>query len=94
MRLASLEDAGDDVLECRSMGHAWSHVDDSDHEYRRGQVTRFVRHEECLRCRTLRWREVDLVSGMVTRHGMRYADGYLLEKGSVKPSRMDALRAM
>lgn len=41
-----------------------------------------------------RWREVDLVVGMITRRGTRYADGYLLEKGSVKPTRVDALRAM
>lgn len=94
MRLNSLRDAGGDVLECRSMGHAWSHMDDSDHERRGGEIVRFIRHEECLRCQTRRWREVDLKAGLVTRRGTHYADGYLLEKGSVKPTRMDALRVM
>lgn len=94
MRLENLEAAGDEVLECRSMGHAWSHVDDSEFERRGGQIVRFVRTEECTRCDTQRWREVDLQAGMITRRGTRYADGYLLEKGSVKPTRVDALRTM
>lgn len=94
MRLKNLDEAGDAVLECRSMGHAWTHVDDAEFERRRGQIVRFIRTEECLRCQSQRWREVDLLAGMVTRRGNIYADGYLLEKGSVKPSRVDALKAM
>ena len=94
MRLKNLDAARDDVLECRSMGHAWTHLNDAEFERRRGEIVRFVRTEECTRCGTQRWREVDLVVGMITRRGTRYADGYLLEKGSVKPTRVDALRAM
>lgn len=66
MRLKNLEAAGDDVLECRSMGHAWSHLDDAEFERRRGEIVRFVRTEQCTRCDTQRWREVDLKAGLIT----------------------------
>ena len=94
MKLQSLDKASQEVLDCRGMGHAWVHVDDQDFVSRRGQIVRFKRLEDCYRCGTIRWRQIDLDLMKITKRGTRYADGYLLEKGSVKPTRVDALRAM
>ena len=92
MRLQSLGKASQEVLDCRSMGHAWVHVDDTDFVTRRGQIVRFKRIEDCYRCTTTRWREIDLDEMKITKRGTRYADGYLLQKGSGRPTRFDALR--
>lgn len=100
MRLSTL---GPDVLQCRSMGHAWDHVDDHDHLYRadsRGRatntLTRFWRDERCLRCSAERTREVDLskpnrISVRTTR--MRYPSGYLVSGAKKRVTRGDALGA-
>ncbi len=74
------------------MGHAWTHRDDTDFVARRGQVVQFKRHEYCLRCDTTRWREIDLDEMKITKRGTRYADGYLLQPGSERPTRVDALQ--
>ena len=92
MRLQNLSKASDDVLDCRSMGHAWIHVDDMDFVYRRGQIIRFKRLEDCFRCGTTRWREIDLDEMKIGKRNTKYADGYLLVPGSEKPTRVDAIR--
>lgn len=95
MRLSSLDP---DHLECRSMGHAWKHVDDHDHmtaSSNRYQITRFWRLEECLRCGAERDREIDL-SGLVVRLGrtrMHYPTGYVLKAPPRRLTRADALGA-
>jgi len=84
-----------DHLECRSMGHAWSHVDDRDHDRRLGQILRFWRLEECLRCGAEREREIDL-SGIAIRLGrtrMHYPTGYVLKAPPRRLTRADALGA-
>lgn len=95
--MKSIHDIGQastQVLECRSMGHAWSHLDDEDIQYRAGRVVSFRRVEQCLRCDTERWREVNLAKNEVTRRGMRYADGYLLAPGAQPAKRLDAIRTL
>ena len=92
MKLESLDKASQEVLDCRSMGHAWVHVDDTDFASRRGQITRFKRLEDCYRCGTTRWRQIDLDLMKITKRGTRYAPGYLLQPGSERPTRVDALR--
>ena len=92
MRLQSLSKASQEVLDCRGMGHAWVHVDDQDFVTWRGQVARFKRIEDCYRCGTTRWRQIDLDEMKITKRGTRYADGYLLQPGSERPTRFDALQ--
>ena len=92
MRLQSLGKASQEVLDCRGMGHAWVHVDDTDFVSRRGQITRFKRLEDCYRCGTTRWRQIDLDLMKITKRGTRYAPGYLLQPGSERPTRVDALQ--
>lgn len=92
MRLQNLSKASDDVLDCRSMGHAWVHVDDMDFKYSFGEIVRFKRLEDCFRCGTTRWRQIDLDLMKITKRGTKYADGYLLQKGSERPTRVDAIR--
>lgn len=87
-----LADLADDVLACRSMGHAWYHRDDSEHVRRRGEILRFDRHEECARCGTTRRRTIDLGIGLVTRRSTKYPPGYLL-KDHPRTTRFDALTA-
>lgn len=91
MKLESLGKASREVLDCRSMGHAWSHRDDTDFKQSHGEIVRFKRVEECDRCTTIRWRQIDLDLMKVTKRGTRYADGYLLKRGSVRPTRVDAV---
>ena len=79
-------------LDCRAMGHAWSHVDDDGHAYSRGVLLRFDRHEVCSRCRSTRRRTVDLVENAVTRRSTKYAPGYL-RPGEPRLTRFDALVA-
>lgn len=88
-----LTDLGPDVLDCRSMGHAWAHLTDAEHQYRGGQVTSFARIEECGRCGTTRRRVVDLRAGEITGRSTRYAPGYLLT-GQPRVSRFDALTTL
>lgn len=92
MKLQSLDKASQEVLDCRGMGHAWVHVDDQDFVSRRGQVVRFKRIEDCYRCGTIRWRQIDLDLMKITKRGTRYVDGYLLQPGSERPTRFDALQ--
>lgn len=92
MRIQSLSKASQEVLDCRSMGHAWVHVDDTDFVTRRGQIVRFKWIEDCYRCTTTRWREIDLDELKITKRGTRYAPGYLLQPGSERPTRVDALQ--
>ena len=92
MKLQSLDKASQEVLDCRGMGHAWVHVDDQDFVSRRGQIVRFKRIEDCYRCGTIRWRQIDLDLMKITKRGTRYADGYLLQPGSERPTRVDALQ--
>ena len=92
MKLQSLDKASKEVLDCRGMGHAWVHVDDQDFVSRRGQIVRFKRIEDCYRCGTIRWRQIDLDLMKITKRGTRYADGYLLQPGSERPTRFDALQ--
>lgn len=92
MKLESLGKASQEVLDCRSMGHAWVHVDDMDFKRSHGEIVRFKRLEDCYRCTTIRWRQIDLDLMKVTKRGTRYADGYLLQPGSVRPTRFDALQ--
>lgn len=92
MKLQSLGKASQEVLDCRSMGHAWVHVNDEDFVTRRGQIAKFNRIEDCYRCGTIRWRQIDLEEMRITKRGTRYADGYLLQKGSARPTRFDALQ--
>ena len=92
MKLQSLDKASQEVLDCRGMGHAWVHVDDQDFVSRRGQIVRFKRIEDCYRCGTARWRQIDLDLMKITKRGTRYADGYLLQPGSERPTRFDALQ--
>lgn len=94
MKLSSL---APEHLECRSMGHAWTHVDDHGHSYRASnkEIVRFWRDEQCLRCAAERSREVDL-SGRdvkVQRSRMHYPAGYLIRKPRRRATRGDALGA-
>jgi len=95
MKLTSLRP---EHLECRSMGHAWTHVDDRDHlrDLRSREIIRFVRDEQCLRCGAERSREIDLghptaVAVRTTR--MRYPEGYLIEEPRQRVTRSLALGA-
>ncbi len=95
MKLSSLRP---EHLECRSMGHAWSHVDDRDHVTRAStrQIVRFWRDEQCLRCAAERSREIDLqdprtITIRSTR--MRYPEGYVLRSPRVRVTRSLALGA-
>lgn len=94
MKLSSL---APEHLECRSMGHAWSHVDDRDHTYRPGsrKIVRFWRLERCLRCSAERSREVDLSARdvKVQRSRMYYPEGYLVHGAKKRVTRGDALGA-
>ena len=92
MKLQSLDKASQEVLDCRGMGHAWVHVDDQDFVSRRGQIVRFKRIEDCYRCGTIRWRQIVFDLMKITKRGTRYADGYLLQPGSERPTRFDALQ--
>lgn len=92
-RLTSLSDASLEVLECRSMGHAWSHATDTDLDYRAGHLVAANRFERCLRCTSYRIRELDLVNLVIGHARMRYADGYLAARG-LHFSRIDAIAAM
>lgn len=94
MALDNIRQASLDVLECRSMGHTWQHLDDQDIVKRGTQVVSFRRVELCMRCGAERWREVNLTKNEVTRRGMRYAEGYLLAPGAPPAKRMDALRTL
>lgn len=87
-----LSDLADDVLACRSMGHAWYHRDDDNHVFRRGELLRFDRHEECARCGAARRRTIDLAAGLVTRRSTKYPLGYRLV-GHPRTTRFDALAA-
>lgn len=96
MKLSSL---APEHLECRSMGHAWTHTDDRDHQRRasNGQIVRFWREERCLRCAAERTREIDLskpvtVSVKTTR--MHYPTGYLIKAPRTRVTRGLALGAM
>lgn len=85
-------------LECRSMGHAWSHVDDHDHlqDLRTGDIIRFRRDEQCLRCSAERTREVDLghPSAIEVRTvRMKYPEGYVLVEPRLRVTRALALGA-
>lgn len=95
MKLSSLRP---EHLECRSMGHAWTHVDDRDHMVSasdRKQIIRFWREERCLRCGAEREREVDLSRNdvRVTRARIRYPEGYVLRSPRVRVTRAAALGA-
>lgn len=93
MKLSSL---APEHLECRSMGHAWTHVDDRDHLMRAGVLTRFMRDERCLRCNADRTREVDLSkSYLVAVRTVRihYPEGYLIRQPRRRVTRGDALGA-
>lgn len=95
MKLESLGKASQEVLDCRSMGHAWSHRDDDQWQTDGpGNLVSFVRHEYCTRCGTFRWRKIDLDLMKITKRGTKYADGYLLQKGSARPTRFDALQVV
>lgn len=89
---------GPKVLQCRSMGHAWDHVNDHDHfrNLRSREVTRFLRDEKCLRCDAERTREIDLGHPSVIdvrTVRMRYPDGYLVSGANRRVRRADALGA-
>lgn len=91
-----LSDLGPRVLQCRSMGHAWDHVDDHDHLMRAGVLTRFMRDERCLRCSAERTREVDLSKSYrvdVRTIRMKYPEGYLVHGAKKRVTRADALGA-
>ena len=95
LRLSSL---GPRVLQCRSMGHAWDHVTDFDHfhDLRSGEITRFIRQEQCLRCDSVREKEIDLSHPSVIEvrtKSMRYPDGYLVKGSNHRVTRGDALGA-
>lgn len=93
-----LSDLGWTVLQCRSMGHAWEHVDDFDHQrlHSTKEIVRFVRQEQCTRCDAVREKEVDLSKpnriGVRTLR-MRYPDGYLVSGAKKRVTRGDALGA-
>lgn len=89
-----LSDLAPRHLECRSMGHAWDHVDDRDHLRRQGRLTRFWREEQCLRCGAERTREIDLSKSYridVRTTRMKYPDGYLVTGAKKRVTRGDAL---
>lgn len=86
-RLKSLKDASDDVLECRSMGHAWRHY--NDEALKANGCAR--RWEECMRCGSQRYRDIDFLNAVFIRRGMRYTDNYLMPTGSPRLSRADVL---
>ena len=89
-----LSDLGQTVLQCRSMGHAWDHVDDYDHLYRNGDVTRFLRDERCLRCGAERTRRIDMRVGIhVNTVRTRYPNGYLISGAKKRVTRGEALGA-
>lgn len=95
MKLSSLNR---DHLECRSMGHAWSHHDDHDHlrDLSSGDLIRFIRDEQCLRCGAERSREIDLGHPAVVEVRtvrMRYPDDYLIKNPERRIRRADALGA-
>lgn len=95
MKLSSLNP---EHLECRSMGHAWTHVDDHDHQRLTStkQIVRFWRIERCLRCTAEREREVDLSRPdrvQVKRSRMRYPAGYVIHAPRRRVTRGDALGA-
>ena len=95
LRLSQL---GPRVLQCRSMGHAWEHVTDFDHQrdLRTREVIRFTRQEQCLRCDAVREKEIDLGHPSVIEVRtvrMRYPDGYLVKGSNHRVTRGDALGA-
>lgn len=95
MKLSSLRP---EHLECRSMGHAWTHVDDRDHfrDLRSREIIRFVRDERCLRCDAERSREIDLghpTAVEVRTVRMRYPEGYVLREPRQRVTRSLALGA-
>lgn len=93
-----LSDLGSRVLQCRSMSHAWEHENDFDHQrdLRSGEILRFIRQEQCLRCDAVREKEVDLGHPSVIEVRtvrMRYPDGYLIKGSNHRVTRGDALGA-
>ncbi|HLR44843.1 MAG TPA: hypothetical protein VK065_06615 [Brevibacterium sp.] len=95
LRLSTL---GTRVLQCRSMGHAWDHVDDHDHMTAAStkEIVRFWREERCLRCGAERTREIDLSrpnAVTVRTVGMHYPQGYLVHGARKRVTRGDALGA-
>jgi hypothetical protein len=94
VRLSDLSKANHDVLDCRSMGHAWKHVTDHDWVRSGGEIITFWRTESCMRCGTERERCIDLEQMAVTKRRMHYADNYLMVPGHKRVHRIDALRAM
>lgn len=93
-----LTELGQTVLQCRSMGHAWDHVNDHDHfrDLRSREITRFLRDEECLRCKAERTREIDLSHSHVIEVRtvrIRYPDGYLIKGANHRVRRAEALGA-
>lgn len=95
LRLSQL---GPRVLQCRSMGHAWEHVTDFDHQrdHRTREVIRFTRQEQCLRCDAVREKEIDLGHPSVIEVRtvrMRYPDGYLVKGSNHRVTRGEALGA-
>lgn len=96
--MTRLSDLGPRVLQCRSMGHAWEHVDDFNHQrdLRTREIIRFIRQEQCLRCDAVREKEVDLGHPSVVEVRtvrMRYPDGYLIKGSNHRVTRGDALGA-
>lgn len=92
-RLTALSDASLEVLECRAMGHAWSHATDTDLNYAGDRLLAANRFERCLRCTSYRIRELDLVNLTIGHARMRYADGYLAARG-LHFTRIEAIAAM
>lgn len=97
IRLSAL---GEDVLQCRSMGHAWEHDTDFGHMYRAGsngaptqRMTSFQRREQCMRCDTVRIKRIELGAVITAKTtSIRYPDGYLI-KGRGRVTRGEALGA-
>lgn len=90
LKLKNLSQASTNVLDCRSMGHAWFHKDDEPTS--NPNVSR--RRERCERCGSERWRDINFTQLLILRRGTKYPDGYLLVEGSARVSRAQALAAL
>jgi hypothetical protein len=93
--LARLEDADENVLDCRDMGHSWNHTNDRDIVTDSwGEVIEFTRKDVCNRCRVTRKRVVEVPSFQIKSSTMDYktADNPYLAPRGEKFTRADARR--
>lgn len=90
--LPRLEQASQNVLSCRDLGHAWQHTDDHNIvTTARGSIIEFGRTDRCIRCGASRTRTMEVPSFRIKRTSVRYPDDYLAPRGS-RYTRADARR--